>query len=66
MLPVLAEADADDCTELYQQLGVNLVYHPDGRVAVEALPRGVDVCVGGTTQTVNPRAAMAGSFDIVA
>ncbi len=36
-------------TSLYAEMGVSLSYHPDGRVAVEALPRGRDVSVGGGT-----------------
>jgi hypothetical protein len=55
IVSVLAEADADDRTEFYQQLGVELIYYPDGPVAVEALPRGVEVCVGGATLTLSTR-----------
>ena len=57
-----ADADEADCNELYQQLGVSLTYHPDGRVAVEALPRGVNVRVGGATCTITPRAGASGWF----
>ncbi|MGH9158137.1 MAG: recombinase family protein [Acidimicrobiales bacterium] len=46
---VLADADPADKAELYAEMGVNLSYHLDGRVTVEALPRGVDVRVGGGT-----------------
>ncbi len=46
---VLGDADPPDKAELYAELGVRLAYHPDGRVAVEALPRGLDVRVGGGT-----------------
>ena len=46
---VLADADPADKAELYGELGVSLTYHADGRVAVEALPRGVDVRVGEGT-----------------
>ena len=46
---VLANADPTDKAELYRELGVSLRYHPDGSVAVEALPRGVVVRVGGGT-----------------
>ena len=49
IVTLLADADQADCNELYQQLGVSLTYHPDGRVAVEAMPRGVIVRVGGGT-----------------
>ena len=48
---LLADADDEDRKELYQQLGISLTYHPDGKVLVEALPRGVMVRVGGATQT---------------
>lgn len=46
---VLADADPADKAELYAELGVSLTYHADGRLAVEALPRGVDVRVGEGT-----------------
>jgi len=46
---VLANADPTDKAELYRELGGSLRYHPDGSVAVEALPRGVVVRVGGGT-----------------
>jgi hypothetical protein len=57
IVSVLAEADADDRAEVYQQLGVELVCHPDGRVAVEALPRGLNVRVGGPSWTRPTRTA---------
>lgn len=49
IVSLLADADQADRNDLYQQLGVSLTYHLDGRVAVEALPRGVQVRVGGGT-----------------
>jgi site-specific DNA recombinase len=49
IVDVLAEADPEDKADLYAELGVSLTYHTDGRVAVEALPRGVQVRVGGGT-----------------
>lgn len=49
IVAVLANADPADKAELYSELGVSLTYHADGRVAVEAMPRGVDVRVGGGT-----------------
>jgi hypothetical protein len=51
IVTVLAEADPEDKAELYEELGVDLTYHPEGRVSVEMLPRGVKVRVGGATQT---------------
>ena len=59
---VLADADPADKADLYAEMGVSLNYHPDGRVAVEALPRGRDIRVGGGTSTVGPRAPLAGLF----
>jgi hypothetical protein len=47
IVEVLADADPQDKAELYAELGVSLTYHTDGRVAVQALPRGVQVRVGG-------------------
>ena len=46
---VLDHADIVDKADLYEQLGVELTYHPNGRVSVESLPRGVKVRVGGGT-----------------
>jgi site-specific DNA recombinase len=46
---VLRDAEPADKAELYAELGVRLSYRPDGPVAVEALPRGVEVRVGGGT-----------------
>ena len=46
---MLTNADPADKAEPYTEMGVSLNYHPDGRVAVEALPRGRDVRVGGGT-----------------
>jgi site-specific DNA recombinase len=49
IVDVLADADPEDKADAYAELGVSLTYHTDGRVAVEALPRGVKVRVGGGT-----------------
>ncbi len=49
IVTVLAEADPDDRADLYAELGLNLTYHPEGRVTVEMKPRGVRVGVGGGT-----------------
>ena len=49
IVDVLADADPEDKAEAYAELGVSLTYHTDGRVAVQALPRGVKVRVGGGT-----------------
>jgi site-specific DNA recombinase len=49
IVDVPAEADPADKAELYTELAVSLTYHTDGRVAVQALPRGVQVRVGGGT-----------------
>ena len=49
IVDVLAHADPEDKADLYAELGVSLTYHTDGRVAVQALPRGVQVRVGGGT-----------------
>jgi hypothetical protein len=50
----------------YAELGVSLTYDTDGRVAIEALPREVQVRVGGGTRTLTPRAAADGEFLIAA
>ena len=49
IVAVLAEADPEDKAEVYSGLGVNLTYHPEGRVTVQMKPRGVKVRVGGGT-----------------
>jgi site-specific DNA recombinase len=49
IVDVLADADPEDKADAYAELGVSLTYHTDGRVAVEALPRGVTARVGGGT-----------------
>lgn len=49
VVAVLADAAPADKAELYRELGIELAYHADGRVAVEALPRGTAVGVGGGT-----------------
>lgn len=53
IVSVLADANADDKAELYKELGDGLTYHPDGRVTIEVLPRGVQVRVGGATHTLS-------------
>ena len=49
IVTVLAEAAPDDRADLYSELGVNLIYYPEGRVDVQMQPRGVNVRVGGGT-----------------
>ena len=44
---VLADADPEDKRAIYDELGVNLTYHPDGRVHVGAGARVLGVRVGG-------------------
>lgn len=44
IVSVLAHADAEDKRAIYAELGVNLTYHPDGRVRVGA---GAGVLGGG-------------------
>jgi site-specific DNA recombinase len=49
IVTVLGDAEPADKTELYDQLGISLVYNANGTVTVESRPRGVQVCVGGGT-----------------
>ena len=49
IVDVLADAEPQDKTELYDQLGISLAYDPDGTVTVESRPREVTVRVGGGT-----------------
>ncbi|MGH8936366.1 MAG: recombinase family protein [Acidimicrobiia bacterium] len=55
IVQVLAEADPEDKADLYTELGVDLTYHPEGRVTVEMKPRGVKVRVGGGIATPSTR-----------
>lgn len=47
IVAVLADADPEDKRAIYDELGVNLTYHPDGRVRVGAGARVLGVRVGG-------------------
>ena len=49
IVEVLADADPEDKRAIYDELGVNLTYHPDGRVRVGAGSRVLRVRVGGGT-----------------
>lgn len=49
IVAVLANADPADKRAIYDELGVNLTYHPDGRVQVGAGGRVLRVRVGGGT-----------------
>ncbi len=51
---VLDHADIADKADLYEQLGVELTYHPDGRVSVESQPRGVNVVSEGGLEPPRP------------
>ncbi|MEO5837289.1 MAG: hypothetical protein ABIQ73_20035 [Acidimicrobiales bacterium] len=62
----LAQADPDIKAAAYAELGITVTYHPDGRALLESRPRVGDDGVGGTTQTVTPRAATVGEFKLAA
>jgi hypothetical protein len=49
IVAVLADADPEDKRAIYDELGVNLTYHADGRVRVGAGGRVLGVRVGGGT-----------------
>ena len=49
IIAVLTDAEPESKATVYNDFGVALKYTPDGRVAVEAHPRGVIVGVGGGT-----------------
>jgi hypothetical protein len=49
IVAVLANANPADKRAIYDELGVNLTYHPDGRVQVGAGGRVLRVRVGGGT-----------------
>ncbi len=49
IVAVLADADPLDKQAIYEELGVNLTYYPDGRVRVAAGARVLRVRVGGGT-----------------
>ena len=52
---VIADADPADKAALYKELGIDLTYEPNGRILVEARPRRLSVCVGGTRGPDIPR-----------
>jgi hypothetical protein len=49
IVAVLADADPEDKRAIYDELGVNLTYHPDGRVHVGVGGGVLGVRVGGGT-----------------
>ena len=53
---MLADADPADKRAVYDELGVNLTYYPDGRAHVAAGSRVLGVRVGGAhwTRTTRP------------
>jgi len=59
------EAGPEDKAELYAELGVNLTYHPERRVSVEMVPRGVNDSVGGAIPVLTTRpTALARSYSL--
>ena len=59
IVAVLADADPEDKRAIYDELGVNLTYHPDGRVARRGAGR---ACTWGSCRRgdLNPH-ALAGT-----
>ena len=49
IVAVLADADPEDRRAIYAELGVNLTYHPDGRIRVGAGAGVLGVGVEGGT-----------------
>ncbi len=47
----LAAADPKTKAEVYAEMGIDLTYHPDGRVVVESQPRLLGLSVGERTRT---------------
>jgi hypothetical protein len=47
---VLADADPEDKRAIYDELGVNLAYHPDGRIHVGAGGGVLTIGVGGVSE----------------
>jgi len=66
IVAVLAGADPEDKRAIYDELGVNLTYYPDGRVHAGAGARVLGVCVGGTTHTLTPPGRAEGTFLVAA
>ncbi|MEO8698110.1 MAG: hypothetical protein ABI658_31725 [Acidimicrobiales bacterium] len=67
IVAILQTADPEDRRAVYQELNVSIRYHADGRLHVKAGPNAcTNECVGGTTQTVTPRAPTVGAFDSAA
>ena len=63
---VLADSDPGDKRAVYEELGVRIAYHPDGRVLAESRPHVVNECVGGAIRTIGPRGAPEGKFRLAA
>ncbi|HUF98538.1 MAG TPA: recombinase family protein [Ilumatobacter sp.] len=68
IVAVLANASPEDKRAIYDELGLNLTYHPETKMvrAGAGAPHVLRVGVGGTTQMVTPRAATVGLLDVAA
>ena len=55
MTDVIANASPTDKAALYKELGIELIYQPDGRLLVEARPRRLSVCVEGAKHSTSTR-----------
>jgi hypothetical protein len=64
IVTVLADADPADKRAIYDELGVNLTYHPDGRVHVGAGSRVLRVGVGGAFTPERTRALLRGELPL--
>jgi site-specific DNA recombinase len=63
----LAGADPADKAAVYDEMGIDVTYHPEGRVSVEMSPRGVNVRVGGPIPMLTTRPApLARSYAVTA
>ena len=51
----LAAADPTDKAAVYEEMGIDVTYHRDGRVLVESRPRVVNDGVGGASTTPSTR-----------
>jgi len=63
----LAAADPTDKAAVYEEMGIDVTYHPEGSISTKMFPRGVKVRVGGGIPELTTRPApLARQYAVVA